>query len=153
MISFYINETIDCPIPPDILESTAQTVLEELSSGQEVDVTIAIETDQQLQQLNNQFLGIDAPTDVLSFPAADEVDPDTRHPYLGDIIISLPRSIDQAEKAGHTLQAEVQLLIIHGILHLSGYDHTTTELKEAMWQKQSYFLARCGVFIRKLPED
>lgn len=152
MISIYSNESIDNPIEPGILEGTATTVLAELSTGSEVDLTIAIETDEQLHQLNLQFLGIDAPTDVLSFPAGD-IDPDTGRVYLGDIIISLPRAISQAVIAGHTPQAEIQLLVIHGILHLSGYDHTTPELKDAMWRLQSHFLDLCGITIKKIPED
>ncbi len=135
-----------------ILEETAAAVLAEQSPEKAVDLTIAIEDDEQLRQLNNQFLGIDAPTDVLSFPA-DEIDPDSGHLYLGDIIISMPRALFQAESAGHPVQSEIQLLVIHGILHLLGYDHDTPEMKTEMWQLQSHFLDKLAVTIHKLPED
>jgi probable rRNA maturation factor len=135
-----------------ILEETAVAVLAEQSPEKEVDLTIAIAGDEQLRQLNKQFLGIDATTDVLSF-LAEEIDPDSGHNYLGDIIISMPRALNQAENAGHPVQSEIQLLIIHGILHLLGFDHDTPEKKTEMWNRQSFFLDKLAITIQKLPED
>ncbi len=152
MIYITMDETIEGKIEPQALEDTAAAVLADQSTTEERDLTIAIEDDAQLQELNRQFLGIDAPTDVLSFPA-DEVDPDTGHVYLGDVIISLSRATAQAESAGHPVQNELQLLVIHGILHLLGYDHVTPALKAEMWQVQSTLLDRLAIKINKLPED
>ena len=86
------------------------------------DMTIVLTDDAQLHELNREYLGVDAPTDVLSFPAA-ESDPETGTPYLGDILISIPRAKQQAEAAGHSVEDEVQLLVVHGTLHLLGHDH------------------------------
>ncbi len=152
MIYTTIDEAFENQIDPAVLVSTAQAVLADQSEGEEVDLTIAIEGDQNLHDLNLQFLGIDAPTDVLSFPA-EETDPETGHLYLGDVIISLPRAASQAESAGHPLQNEVQLLIIHGILHLLGHDHATPEMKSEMWQLQAGLLDRLAIKINKLPEE
>lgn len=152
MIYTSINEAFENQIDPAILESTAAAVLADQSRGEVVDLTIAIENDQNLHDLNLQFLGIDAPTDVLSFPA-EETDPETGRLYLGDVIISLPRAAAQAESAGHPLQNEVQLLIIHGILHLLGHDHVTPEMKSEMWQAQSDLLDKLAITINKLPEE
>ncbi|MEJ2352831.1 MAG: rRNA maturation RNase YbeY [Anaerolineales bacterium] len=105
----------------------------------DTELTIVITEDANLQRLNHQFLGIDAPTDVLSFPSGD-IDPDTGEPYLGDILISYPRAQAQAESAGHPVEAEVQLLVIHGILHLLGYDHADPEGKKRMWPVQDEVL-------------
>jgi probable rRNA maturation factor len=152
MIYLNIHESFENAVLPDVLENTARAVLEELSDQENPDLTIAIEDDEQLRALNLQFLEIDAPTDVLSFPA-EEIDPETGNLYLGDIIISFPRATAQAENAGHPVQAELQLLVIHGVLHLLGYDHVTPELKEEMWELQSEFLKRLDISIKKLPED
>ncbi len=152
MIYTTINEAFENQIDAAVLVSTATAVLADQSSGEEVDLTIAIENDQNLHDLNLQFLGIDAPTDVLSFPA-QEPDPETGHVYLGDVIISLPRAAAQAASAGHPLQNEVQLLVIHGILHLLGHDHDTPEMKSEMWQVQADLLDKLAITINKLPEE
>jgi probable rRNA maturation factor len=151
MIYLNIHEAFEKAVLPDLLENTARAVLEELSD-ENPDLTIAIEDDEALRSLNQQFLEIDAPTDVLSFPA-EETDPETGNLYLGDIIISFPRATAQAESAGHPVQAELQLLVIHGMLHLLGYDHVTPELKEEMWELQAQFLRKLDIAIKKLPED
>ena len=152
MIFINTQEAFEHSIDAAILEETAEVVLAEQSPKKAVDLTIAIEDDEQLRLLNNQFLGIDSPTDVLSFPA-DEIDPDSGHVYLGDIVISLPRAVYQAESAGHAVQSEVQLLVIHGTLHLLGFDHATPEMKAEMWQLQSHFLEKLAIHLNKLPED
>ena len=64
--------------------------------------------------------------------------------YLGDIIISVPTATRQAQKGGHSLEAELQLLMIHGVLHLLGYDHDTLEGKKRMWSKQKEILGNLG---------
>lgn len=110
----------------------------------EYSLTILLSGDEQLQRLNNQFLGIDTPTDVLSFPAG-ETDPDTGEIYLGDVIISCERAQAQATVGGHTLLGELQLLIIHGVLHLLGHDHAAAEGKARMWEAQVAVLDQLGV--------
>jgi probable rRNA maturation factor len=81
---------------------------------------------------------------VLSFPAA-EIDPETEELYLGDIAISIPRAMQQAQNAGHPVEAEAQLLVVHGVLHLLGYDHGTDEEKAVMWSEQAKVLERLGL--------
>ena len=82
--------------------------------------TIAFVSDKAIRQLNRQFRGIDRPTDVLSFPADDEDEVN-----LGDIAISVDTAVAQAKQNGLTFDEEVAQLILHGLLHLSGYDHET----------------------------
>ena len=108
------------------------------------DMTIVLTDDAQLHELNREYLGIDAPTDVLSFPAA-EADPETGTPYLGDILISIPRARQQAEAAGHSLEAEVQLLVVHGTLHLLGHDHAAAREKARMWKAQAEVMSKLGL--------
>jgi probable rRNA maturation factor len=136
----------------DLLEQAAQSTLEHQSVQDEVDLSIILTDDEQLQRLNREYLGIDAPTDVLSFPAS-ESDPETGARYLGDILISVPRAGEQARAAGHDLQGELQLLVIHGVLHLLGHDHAKAEEKARMWAAQAEVLERCGLGHIKIREE
>ena len=101
------------------------------------------EDDDEIRRMNHQFLGLDEPTDVLSFP--DEVDDFVQglseEKLLGDIAISLPTAVRQAEAAGHGLDSELAHLLTHGILHLCGYDHVTSEEDEArMRAREEHYL-------------
>ena len=125
-----------------LIERAAQAALTHRSA--DGDLTVVLTDDARLQTLNRDYLGIDAPTDVLSFPAS-ETDPETGARYLGDIIISIPRAEAQAKSAGHPLEAEVQLLVVHGVLHLLGHDHAEAEEKTKMWKAQAEVLERLGL--------
>jgi probable rRNA maturation factor len=127
----------------DILEKTATAVLNRLPPAQEHALTLVITGDQEVRDLNHQYLGIDEETDVLAFPAG-EIDPDEEVLYLGDVIISYPRAVQQAMAAGHKVEAEIQLLVVHGILHLLGYDHLDPGDKTAMWSLQDEILTGLG---------
>jgi probable rRNA maturation factor len=128
---------------PDILERAANAVLLQ-QSAPDVDLTLVLTGDAQIQALDRDYLGKDAPTDVLSFPAC-ETDPETGRRYLGDIVISVPRAEAQSIAAGHSLEAELSLLVVHGTLHLLGHDHTGVEEKKRMWSAQSEVLTRLGI--------
>lgn len=128
---------------PDILERAAKAALLQQSIP-EVDLTLVLTGDAQVQALDRDFLGKDATTDVLSFPAG-ETDPETGRRYLGDIIISVPRAEAQSNSAGHSLEAELSLLVVHGVLHLLGHDHAGKEEKNRMWAAQSEVLTRLGI--------
>jgi probable rRNA maturation factor len=127
-----------------LLEAAVRAALTHQNETADQDLSIVLDVDQQLRELNLQFLGNDAPTDVLSFPS-DETDPETGVHYLGDIIISLPRAAAQAGAAGHSLQAELQLLTVHGVLHLLEYDHLEPDQKARMWAAQAEILAALGL--------
>ncbi len=129
--------------PGDLLENAARTVLD-LSGLPDADLTIVLVDDARIQGLNRDFLAHDAPTDVISFPA-DEPDPETGRRYLGDVVISLARATEQATDRGHAVEAEMQLLVVHGILHLLGHDHAGVEDKERMWSAQAGALNRLGI--------
>lgn len=85
--------------------------------------TIRLTSDQEMQRLNRAFRDLDAPTDVLSFPG--EETPEGRH--LGDVVISVPTARRQAATQGHPLAQEIQVLVLHGLLHCLGYDHETDD--------------------------
>jgi len=128
------------------LELVAQETLAQVGGAKDADLTLLLTGDDQIQELNHQFLGIDAPTDVLSFPA-EEFDPDSGLLYLGDIILSYPRALNQAAESGHPVQDELQLLVVHGVLHLLGYDHAEPAGKAEMWALQADVLRQLGCSI------
>lgn len=135
-----------------LLERAARLTLELEPDSADADITIVLTDDSQLHELNREFLGVDAPTDVLSFPAS-ESDPETGAAYLGDILISVPRAAQQAQAAGHPMEAEVQLLVVHGVLHLLGHDHAEAEEKTRMWAEQAKVLERLGLFYIKIQDS
>lgn len=130
-----------------LLARAAKAALESSGGDLQADLTLVISDDAQLQELNRQFLGIDAVTDVLSFPGG-ETDPDSEALYLGDVIISLPQARRQAEAGGHPVEDELQLLVVHGVLHLLGHDHAEEDEKARMWAVQARALERLGVRLR-----
>lgn len=135
-----------------LLERAARFTLELQPDLAEADITIVLTDDRQLHELNRDFLGVDAPTDVLSFPASEE-DPETGASYLGDILISIPRATQQAQAAGHPVEAEVQLLVVHGVLHLLGHDHAEAGEKALMWNEQAKVLERLGLGYVKIQDS
>lgn len=142
MIHIETNPSLQTDLAPEVFERAAQAVLShEPADG---DLTIVLTDDAQLHELNREYLNIDAPTDVLSFPAS-ETDPETARRYLGDILISVPRSEQQAQAAGHALEAEIQLLVVHGTLHLLGYDHAGADDQARMWKAQAEILEGLGL--------
>jgi probable rRNA maturation factor len=83
-------------------------------------VTVVVTNDRRMRRLNRTWRGVDAATDVLSFPAGDTPGP---HKHLGDLVISRDTAARQARAAGHGLATELRVLALHGLLHLLGYDH------------------------------
>lgn len=108
------------------------------------ELTLVITDDDGIRSLNRDFLGKDTPTDVLAFAALEDGGPFVAAPeaggYLGDVIVSYPRAVAQAQEHGHSPEQELNLLIVHGILHLLGYDHADHEGKAAMWARQDAIL-------------
>lgn len=136
----FVESEVDHEFSRDLLEKAALSVLE-FSGVQNADLSIVLVDDDRIQGLNRDFLDHDAPTDVLSFPA-DEPDPETGRSYLGDVVISLPRAVEQALQRHHSTDAEMQLLVVHGVLHLLGHDHSEETEKERMWDAQAHILEK-----------
>ncbi len=112
-------------------------------------ITVTITNNKTLEQLNCQYRGINAPTDVLSFknnpdPDFPDVDPAIIN-YLGDVVIYYPVAKAQAKARGHTLLGEITLLAVHGTLHLLGFDHDTPDRKEKMWAAQYQIMTSLGL--------
>jgi probable rRNA maturation factor len=122
-----------------LLERTVEAVLKQLGV-KNTELTLMVTGDAKLAKLNAEFLGETYATDVLSFPSGEKA-------YLGDIAISLPRARAQAKASGHKLAEELQLLAVHGALHLLGYDHASATEKKRMWAAQDKILNKLGVRI------
>jgi probable rRNA maturation factor len=146
----HVETTLEpLPVASRLIEGAANAAL--AHEGSKGELTVVLTDDRRLQQLNRDYLGIDAPTDVLAFPAS-ETDPDTGAHYLGDVLISIPRAQAQAREARHPLAAEVQLLVVHGVLHLLGHDHGSAEERLTMWAAQGEVLQRIGLVGIVIPE-
>lgn len=127
----------------DDLRAAARAVLiaEDHAEGQ---MTLVVTVDDHVRELNARYLGTDSVTDVLAFPSRGAkgkfVEPEDAPNYLGDVIIAYPQAKAQAEAEGHPVSEELQLLVVHGTLHLVGYDHATAQDEKAMWERQNQIL-------------
>ncbi|MBN1967712.1 MAG: rRNA maturation RNase YbeY [Anaerolineae bacterium] len=136
------------------LREAIALVLDQHEVSPRCGLTLLVTGDEAVQKLNLRYLGIDAPTDVLSFPTGDDDMPggeDADAPYLGDIIIAYPYTAHHAELDGHAIGDVLVLLAAHGTLHLLGYDHDTAGNQAEMWQEQEAILVRLGVPVAVLP--
>lgn len=115
-----LNRQRRFPVDSSALVRVAEATLEAVGL-RDVDLTITLSNDRRLRALNRAYRGKDRPTDVLSFPYDDEGGP------IGDLIISVERADLQARDRGHGLQRELEVLTLHGTLHVCGYDHETDD--------------------------
>ena len=128
----------------------AQTVLKAEGVAPPYEVSLVFTDSETVKQLNRDYRGVDEPTDVLAFYMLPqkEVDDSFALPpdgvtRLGEVIISYPQAVAQAKKQGHSPERELALLIIHGILHLLGYDHEEPEEESKMRERERELLERC----------
>lgn len=144
-----------------IAEAAAEAALDVTGCPYEAQADLLVTTDDEIRGMNREFRGIDRPTDVLSFPAADYPVPgdftfleermDLFHPetgelILGDIVVSKDRVVAQAQEYGHTVKREFAFLIVHSVLHLIGYDHMTETDRKMMEEWQRRILAELKIF-------
>ena len=128
------------------LVSLAEFVLQEMSIHPLAELSIMLVDEEAMTHLHEQFMGEPGPTDVLAFPMDElqlpkdegEVPPE----LMGDVVICPPVAMTQAKAAGHDVQAELDLLCTHGILHLLGYDHHTPDDEREMFGLQAKLIAQ-----------
>ncbi len=89
----------------------------------DAEVSVLFTGDRAIQSLNRRYRGLDRATDVLSFSLQEGPAPHLRTNHLGDIVIAVPTALRQARQEGHSLRQEIERLLVHGLLHLAGYDH------------------------------
>ena len=122
--------------------------MEEFPGSVEVSVTLV--NNEQIRELNSKYRKKDTDTDVLSFPMGEngkyDIDPNTGAKMLGDIVISMEKAVEQAERFGHSLQREVGYLTAHSMLHLLGYDHEDNGLRRLrMREKEEKVMTLLGL--------
>lgn len=144
-IDVQVGARYQAKVKPARLRQAAQATLDQQRLKRRVELTIVITGSAQLRSLNRVFRDVDAPTDVLAFATNEQPRPDTI--YLGDVVIAYPKAREQAQAGGHPVEAELQLLVVHGVLHLLGHDHYTEAEKNVMWQAQTAVLKKIGAAI------
>ncbi|MGA9670547.1 MAG: rRNA maturation RNase YbeY [Terracidiphilus sp.] len=125
------------PISRDLCLPSARTLANFLAAAQSAErlngqVTVLLTTDAAIRKLNRQFRGKNKTTDVLSFPAEGLA----AQGIAGDLAISVTTALSQAAEQGHSLSTEIKVLILHGLLHLAGYDHEIDNGKMARRERQ-----------------
>lgn len=134
-------------LPPDF-DSVAADIWAAILRTEELptpcEVSLLFCDNKFIKELNLSYRHLDTATDVLSFPqyeGKEEILKIKEEPILlGDVIISLEKAHEQAEKYGHTFKRELSFLLVHGIMHLLGYDHGNPEARKEMRQKEEYYL-------------
>jgi probable rRNA maturation factor len=151
-VDVLIEEGIPKAPPADWFQGIAEKVLTALNMPAGTEMGLVITTQQRITQLNRDYLKKDEPTDVISFymtsPEPEEtpfVTPPDGMVHLGEVIISYPQAVIQAGERGHAVSRELTILIIHGILHLLGYEDEKPELKEKMSAKEAEILGFIGI--------
>ena len=153
-----LNIEEEVPIPDGldykkIIHDVVCGALEFEDCPYEVEVNVILTSNEEIALINRDYRDLNQPTDVLSFPMIDYVapgdfsvleeyneedyfNPESGELMLGDIIISMDKVYEQAEKYGHSIQRELGFLVAHSMLHLFGYDHMEPEETQVMEEKQ-----------------
>lgn len=147
------NDQTDVKIPTGVRMlvrrcCTAVLVLEKFEDPAEISVRFV--DDDEIHALNLKYRNVDNSTDVLSFPMSEngvyDTNNDTGAKILGDIVISIPHAVSQAERFGHSLQREIAFLTVHSMLHLLGYDHEDGGIESVhMREKEETVLTQLGL--------
>jgi len=153
-INILIDEGYEGCLEASWLQSVAEQVLVAQNADAGAELGLVITNQEEVQQLNRSYLGEDEPTDVLSFAMLPEPlatgEPEVPSPFaqppdgalhLGEVIISYPQAVIQAEEHQHSVKREVVILIIHGVLHLLGYDHVEPEPERQMRTREKEILS------------
>jgi probable rRNA maturation factor len=128
-------------VPTPVLRKKTEQILNALGCNHH-EISIVITDDAQIKELNLSFRGIERPTNVLSFPMQEGEFSDITPGLLGDVVISAQTAAREAREAGITLDERMSQLLIHGILHLVGFDHETSAADADAMETKSYELLR-----------
>ena len=133
-----------------LVRRCCHAVLDEENFDGNAEVSVTFVDNDKIHELNLKHRNIDRETDVLSFPLGEngvyDVDLDTGAKLLGDIVISIPKAMEQAEEYNHSLQREIGFLTVHSMLHLLGYDHVDGGLQQVhIREKEETVLTKLGL--------
>ncbi len=148
-INVLIDEGFEEHLDAGWLQCIVEQVLTLQGADPKDELGLVITSQERVRELNRNYLGRDAPTDVLAFsmlPAeegsASFIPPPDGIRHLGEVIISYPQAVIQAGEQGHSTDKEIATLVTHGVLHLLGYDDETPQLRKQMQAKEQEVLSR-----------
>ncbi|MBA3532309.1 MAG: rRNA maturation RNase YbeY [Ardenticatenales bacterium] len=127
------------------LEQAIQAVFGEIEGLGNPALSLVIVGDEEMIRLHETYRGEAGSTDVLTFPYEEEEEIEEMADYLGDILVCYEQAARQAEEEGHSVHEELELLAVHGTLHLLGYDDETPEEKQEMWEQQRTIMGKLGL--------
>ncbi len=143
-----IAKPFQAQVQANWLKHAAEETLSAEGLNPPVELSLVITDDKTVHKLNRTYRGVDRTTDVLAF-ALQENKPDSEFPlppdgvlHLGEVIISFPQAMRQAKEHHHSLEEELKLLVVHGVLHLLGYDDEQPEKEKEMRAKEAQILAK-----------
>jgi probable rRNA maturation factor len=149
-IEIFVEEEFREVVDEDWVRRIAQTVLKAEGVAPPYEVSLVFTDSEAVRQLNRDYRGVDEPTDVLAFYMLPQKGADSSFALppdgitrLGEVIISYPQAVAQAKEQGHSPERELALLVIHGILHLLGYDHEEPEEESKMRERERELLEKC----------
>ena len=149
-INILIEEGIEVEPESEWLQGIVESTLVKENAPPNIEISLVVTGQERIQELNREYRGLDRPTDVLSFSMSeqkDEAEPDAfiGPPddllHLGEVIISYPQAVIQAKEHGHSIRKELAVLIVHGVLHILGFDHEKPDMEPAMAAKEKKILA------------
>jgi len=150
-IEIFIEEEFRGLVDGGWVKKIVQQLLKAEGVASPYEVSLVFTDSETVQRLNRDYRGVDEPTDVLAFYMLPQKGADSSFALppdgvtrLGEAIISYPRAVAQAREQGHSLERELALLVIHGILHLLGYDHEEPEEESKMRERERELLERCS---------
>jgi probable rRNA maturation factor len=143
-LSVHVDPQFAAKVNDEHLGEVAERVLRAEDVDRAATVGLLVTDDETISRLNLQYRGEDRETDVLAFAMDDDLDgfvtPPSLPAHLGEIVVSYPRARAQAMEYGHGVEEELDRLLIHGLLHLLGYDDSNDEQREKMWARQESLL-------------
>ena len=133
-----------------LIRRCCNAVLQAEKFGSDAEVSVSFVDNERIHELNAQYRNVDRETDVLSFPMGEngeyDTNMDTGAKILGDIVISVPKAMEQAKAYNHSLQREIGFLTVHSMLHLLGYDHENGGIEQVhMREKEEEVLTKIGL--------
>ena len=152
-----MNEQIDIHVDDEfrtlVDKGQVRKILRQVLKAEDIsppyEVSLVFTDSERVRQLNRDYRGVDQPTDVLAFymrPQKGSDSPFANPPdgvaYLGEVVISCPQALAQAREQGHSAQRELALLVIHGVLHLLGYDHEESREPKNMRTREKELLKK-----------
>jgi probable rRNA maturation factor len=149
-IGIHIEEEFRGLLDEGWVRRTTRYLLKAEGVAPPYEVGLVFTDSETVRQLNRDYRDVDEPTDVLAFYMLPQKDADDSFALppdavtrLGEVIISCPQAVQQAKEQGHTVKQELALLVVHGILHLLGYEHEKPEEERRMREREEELLGKC----------